>query len=237
MINITIDGRKVKAAEHSTVLKNLQDQKVEVPTLCFHKDLLPFGACRLCTVEVKTDGKWQLASSCNTPVVPDMEIRTDSKKVKESRKLAAELLYYRYPTTKVVRDIAVRLGVEVEPLSVEGNDCILCGLCVRACHEVVGVSALTFLDRGLDRDVEEPKVDYLATACIACGSCAFICPTGFVKMEETGGGKRRKIWGKEFKMAACKVCGRYFAPLDQLKWIGKTTKTPLKKLMTCPSCK
>jgi bidirectional [NiFe] hydrogenase diaphorase subunit len=237
MIDITIDGRKVKAKEGSTVLQNMQDLKIDVPTLCFHKDLIPFGACRLCTVEVKTNGKWQLATSCNTAVSPEMEVRTGSPKVKESRKFAAELLYYRYPTTKAVLDVAGKLGVGVSPAAVEGNECILCGLCTRTCHEIVGVDALKFQDRGLGRDVEEPKIEYLPTACIGCGSCAFICPTGFVKMETTGKGKKRKIWGKEFKMAACQVCGRYFAPLDQLKWISKTTRTPLKKLMTCVSCK
>jgi bidirectional [NiFe] hydrogenase diaphorase subunit len=235
MISITIDGRKVKAQEGSTVLQNLQDLKIEVPTLCFHKDLIPFGACRLCTVEVKTNGKWQLASSCNTNVAGGMEVRTDSAKVKESRKLAAELLYYKYPATKAVKDMAEKLGVEVAPGAAEGNDCILCGLCTRTCHEVVGVDALKFLDRGLGREIEEPKIEYISEACIGCGSCAYICPTGFVKMEDKG--RKRTIWGREFKMAACNVCGRYFAPIDQLKWISKTTKVPMKKLKTCVSCR
>ena len=235
MISITINGRKIKAQEGSTVLQNLQDLKIEVPTLCFHADLIPFGACRLCTVEVKTNGKWQLASSCNTNVSGGMEVRTDSAKVKESRKLAAELLYYKYPATKAVRDMAEKLGVEVSQEAAEGNDCILCGLCTRTCHEVVGVDALKFMDRGLGREIEEPKIEYISEACIGCGSCAYICPTGFVKMEDKG--KKRTIWGREFKMAACNVCGRYFAPIDQLKWISKTTKVPMKKLKTCVSCR
>ncbi len=235
MISITIDGRKVKAREDSTILKNLQDLKIEIPTLCFHKDLIPFGACRLCTVEVKTNGKWQLASSCSTSIAGGMEVRTDSAKVKESRKLAAELLYYKYPATKAVRDMAEKLGVEVSHEAAEGNDCILCGLCTRTCHEVVGVDALKFQDRGLGREIGEPKIEYISEACIGCGSCAYICPTGFVKMEDKG--RKRTIWGREFKMAACDVCGRYFAPVDQLKWISKTTKVPMKKLKTCVSCR
>jgi len=164
-----------------------------------------------------------------------MEVRTDSAKVKESRKLAAELLYYKYPATKAVKDMAEKLGVEVSHEAAEGNDCILCGLCTRTCHEVVGVDALKFQDRGLGREIEEPKIEYISEACIGCGSCAYICPTGFVKMEDKG--RKRTIWGREFKMAACDVCGRYFAPVDQLKWISKTTKVPMKKLKTCVSCR
>ncbi len=235
MVDIKINGRKVRAKEGSTVLQNMQDLKIDVPTLCFHKDLIPFGACRLCTVEVKANGKWQMATSCNTAVAAGMEVQTDSAKVKESRKLAAELLYYRYPGTKAVSDVAAKLGVDVSPAAAEKHDCILCGLCTRTCHEVVGVDALTFQDRGLGREVDEPAIQYLADNCIGCGSCAFICPTGFVTMEDKG--KKRKIWGREFTMAACSVCGRYFAPLDQLKWISKTTKVPLKKLKTCTSCR
>ena len=68
MVTIVIDGRKVKAREDSTILENAQELNIPIPTLCYHKDLSPFGACRLCTVEVKTNGKWQLAASCTTPV-------------------------------------------------------------------------------------------------------------------------------------------------------------------------
>ena len=92
MVTIVIDGRKGKAKENSTILENTQELNIDIPTLCYHKDLSPFGACRLCMVEVNTNGKWQLASSCNTPVEDGMEIRTNSDRVQESRKLPAELL-------------------------------------------------------------------------------------------------------------------------------------------------
>ena len=235
MVTIVIDGRKVKAKENSTILENTQELNIDVPTLCFHKDLSSFGACRLCMVEVNTNGKWQLATSCNTPVEDGMEIRTDSDRVQESRKLTAELLYYKYPTTEAVREVARKLGVQTPEEKGEGHDCILCGLCVRTCREIVGVSALTFQDRGRGRDIDEPKIEFNPNSCIGCGPCAYVCPTGYVQMESVG--DKRIIWNKVFKMVACKVCGRFFAPEDQLKYISKETNVPFGKLTTCTNCR
>lgn len=235
MLNITIDGKSVQAREGSNVLQKIRDLKIDMPTLCYHEELASFGACRLCTVEVKASGKWKLATSCDLPVTDGLEIRTASDKAVEARKLAAELLYFQYPTTAAVRNIAKKLGVAVEAAAAEGHDCILCGLCVRTCKEIVGVSALNFQDRGLGRDVDVPKIEFKAGNCIGCGSCAFVCPTGFVKMEAQD--DKRMIWDKVFKMAACDVCGRYFAPVEQLECISRQTGTPMSKLSTCLSCR
>lgn len=235
MVAITIDGRKINARENSTVLENVRSQGIILPTLCHHEEVSPFGACRLCTVEIKANGKWQLATSCNTPVAKGMEVRTNSEQAIEARALAARLLYSKYPKTKAVRDIAKQLGVAVADEKADAKDCVLCGLCVRACREVVGACALTFADRGLGRDLDEPKIEFTPDACIGCGSCAFICPTGYVRMETTG--DRRMIWDKVFKMATCSVCGRYFAPEDQLAFISKQTGVPMSALMTCVSCR
>jgi bidirectional [NiFe] hydrogenase diaphorase subunit len=235
MVRIVIDGRKVKAKEDSTILENAQELNIEIPTLCYHKDLSSFGACRLCTVEVKTNGKWQLATSCNTPVEHGMEIRTNSDKVQQSRKLAAELLYYRYPTTEAVREIARKLAVQAPEEKGEGHDCILCGLCVRTCREIVGVSALAYQDRGYGRDIDEPRIEFNPNVCIGCGSCAYVCPTGYVQMESIG--DKRIIWNKVFKMIACTVCGRLFAPEDQLRYISGHTGVPFEKLAVCIDCR
>jgi bidirectional [NiFe] hydrogenase diaphorase subunit len=235
MVTIVIDGRRLKANQNSTILENTQELNIDIPTLCYHRDLSSFGACRLCVVEVKTNGKWQLATSCNTPVEDGMEIRTDSDLVQESRKLTAELLYYRYPATEAVREVARKLEVQTPEERGEGHDCILCGLCVRTCREIVGVNALTFQDRGLNRTIEEPKIEFDPNACIGCGSCAYVCPTGFVEMEAVD--DKRIIWNKVFKMTACKVCGRFFAPEDQLRYISRTTGVPFSELTTCTSCR
>jgi len=235
MVNITIDGKKVQAREGSSVLQKIRDLRIDMPTLCYHEELVPFGACRLCTVEVKANGKWKLAASCDLPANEGLEIRTVSEKAVEARKLAAQLLYFRYPTTVAVRDIAEKLGVAIEPITKEVHDCVLCGLCVRACRDVVGASALSFRDPGLGREVEETKVEFTADRCIGCGSCAFVCPTGYVEMDDKD--DKRVIWYKGFDMAVCDVCGRYFAPEDQLKYISKKTGIPLKELAICTNCR
>jgi len=235
MAKMIINGREIQAKAGATVLEEARNLKIDIPTLCYHKDLSSFGACRLCTVEIKVNGKWQLAASCQTGAVEGMEVKTDTEKVRESRKLAAALLYFRYPQTAAVRDMAAKLGVDVQAAVTESRDCILCGLCTRTCHEIVGVDALKFKDRGLARDVDEPEIEFTPSACIGCGSCAFVCPTGFVRMEAVDG--KRIIWDKVFKMAACNVCGRYFAPVEQLEFISKKTGVAVSQLMTCVSCR
>jgi bidirectional [NiFe] hydrogenase diaphorase subunit len=236
MAKMIIDGYKIQAKEGATVLEEARNLNIDIPTLCYHKDLSSFGACRLCTVEIKVKGKWQLAASCQTAAAADMEVRTDTDNVRESRKLAAALLYFRYPQTAVVRNIAEKLGVNVQATAAADNgDCILCGLCTRTCHEIVGVDALKFRDRGLARNIEEPKIEFTPSACIGCGSCAFVCPTGFVRWDAVD--DKRIIWDKAFKMASCQVCGRYFAPVEQLEFISRTTGVPVSRLMTCVSCR
>lgn len=235
MVNIKIDGRDVKAKKGSSILENAKNLKIQIPTLCYHADLSPFGACRLCTVEVKQNGKWKIATSCTTAVEEGMEVRTDTDTVKNSRKFAAALLNYKYPGDKAIREIAAGLGVKVDSARPESHDCILCGLCVRACQEIVDVNALKFRDRGLNRNVDETSVEFDSTACIGCGSCAYVCPTSFVQMEEKGG--KRTIWNKVFKMASCSVCGRHFAPVEQLEYISKKTGVPMSKLLVCVSCR
>jgi NADH dehydrogenase/NADH:ubiquinone oxidoreductase subunit G len=235
MVNMTIDGKSVQANAGASVLQKIRDLRIDMPTLCYHPELAAFGACRLCTVEVRANGKWKLTASCDLPAQKGLEIRTASEKAVEGRKLAAELLYFQYPTTAAVRDIAVKLGVAVAPAESEGHDCILCGLCTRTCRDVVGVSALTFADRGLGRDVDAPKIAFTADRCIGCGSCAYVCPTDYVKMEAID--DKRMIWNKVFTMAACNSCGRYFAPVEQLEYISRKTGTSIAVLSTCVSCR
>lgn len=236
MIRIHIDGQTVEAKERTTILSQAEKLRIQIPTLCYHENLSPFGSCRLCTVEVKRGRKWELTTSCNTEIASEMEIRTLSPEIRKSRKMAAELLYFKYPGTKLIRDMAEKFGVKVAKSKEDTRDCILCGMCVRACQEVVAVNALRFEDRGPDHPGELPRIGYIGDSCICCGSCAFVCPTGFIQVE-TVGQDRRMIWERVFEMAPCRVCGRRFAPLAQLKYISAKSDLPLSQVMTCITCR
>ena len=135
--------------------------------------------------------------------------------------------------------MAEELGIEPEPRFTPDKDnskCILCRMCVRTCEKVVGVSAIGFSYRGSEKNVCTPfKED--SVSCIGCGACAYVCPSGHIEMETTESGDARKIWGRTFKMKGCKVCGRYFAPEDQLAFISRTSDVPIEDLAVCVSCR
>jgi len=235
MIELTIDNQKVEVEEGTTILEAASKLNITIPTLCHHENLSPFGACRLCTVEIISDGASGLTTACTYPVEQGIEVRTNSEKALEARKLAAQLLLAKCPSSKEIQDIAKGLGVERLKVEVKEEECILCGLCVRACQEIVGLGVIRFIDRGVNRDVEEPFIEASPDICIGCGTCFYVCPTGYIKMAEAGG--KRTIWGREFELKKCKVCGNYWAPEAQLEYIREKLDLPQDFFDVCPNCK
>jgi len=184
MITLTINGKKVKAKEETTLLEICRKMSISIPTLCYHPDLAPHGSCRLCTVEVSENGKARLVTSCNFPAQEGINVETHSDQVIQARRILAELLLARCPQVPFIKDFARGLGVEKTPFKTEnpGNNCILCGLCVRTCNEIVGANAIGFSHRGTQKKIGTPfEID--SEQCLACGACEYVCPTGAVKME------------------------------------------------------
>ena len=178
-ITLKIDDQEVSAHEGETVLDIAKSMGINIPTLCYHKALSPFGSCRICSVEIiDKRGRSRIVTSCNYPVEEGLVVYTKSEKTIKVRKLLLDLLMARTPNVQKIKDLAYEYGVEKTSFWVEdeNEDCILCGLCSRVCDELVGVNAIDFAKRGVERKVTTPYETF-SDDCIGCGACATICPT------------------------------------------------------------
>ena len=239
MITLNIDGRELKAEEGQTILQVARENGIDIPTLCHHEAIEPYGACRLCIVEVSKGKRTKIVTSCLYLVEEGLKVKTDSPRVINNRKMILELLLARCSKNKVIRELASQMGIEQPPFKseyLEDNDCIVCGLCVRACEQVVGVSAISLVNRGITKEPAAPFLEPAAD-CIGCGSCSYICPTGAIKMEDREDTRIIYNWKVEFKLKKCKVCGNYWAPEKQLEYIRKKWNLPEDFFDICPTCK
>jgi bidirectional [NiFe] hydrogenase diaphorase subunit len=236
MVNITINGMKLQVEKDATILDVARENGIEIPTLCYHEALGPEGRCRLCMVEIKRGNRTRMVTSCLYPVEEGLEVQTEAEKVLRTRKMVLELLLARCPDSDVIQGMAQKMGIEKPRFKPDENNwkCILCGLCVKACEEAVGVSAIGLSSRGSQKKVGTPYFEP-TMVCIGCGACHFICPTKAIKMTEKDG--VRRIWSRDFKLMACNVCGNYFAPEYQLEWMAKKTGQPLEFFHTCQDCR
>ena len=175
-ILLQIDGRQVKATEGMTVLEAARNAGIVIPTLCYHEKLEPYGACRICTVEVEVGGRTRLVVACVYPVEPDLVVRTRSEKVDRIRKMILELLLAHAPDSPKLLDLAQEYGANKDRFEKEASFCIHCGLCVRYCAEVKKKNAVGFVDRGTRREISFiPEI--ASKECWDCKECFPLCPT------------------------------------------------------------
>jgi heterodisulfide reductase subunit A len=187
MITFTIDGQTVQAEEGKTVLEVARREGIPIPTLCYHPAVDPYGACRMCTVEVESHGRARLETSCTIPAQEGMIVRTNTPDVYKARQTLMGLFLSRCPNVPLIQELAAQYGVTEPPYPTDTPEekCILCGLCVRVCQDVVGAKALNFSERGITRRVNPPFLEKTRD-CIGCGACTIVCPTGAIEivMEE-----------------------------------------------------
>jgi len=175
MISLKVNGLPVSVEKGTTLLEAAQFLGFPVPTLCHMEGLSPYGACRLCVVEIGEGPKARLVSSCTYPAEEGLRMRTASARVVRARKMTIELLLASCPQSKVIQDLAAAHNVRQQRFRQEHEDCILCGLCARMCTEQMAAGAIGFQGRGERRTLGTP-FDKTAAVCRLCGACMYVCP-------------------------------------------------------------
>ena len=175
-IQLEIDGNKVEASEGMTVLEAATQAGISIPTLCHHEKLEPFGGCRICIVEVETNGWTKRVVSCVYPVEENLVVKTRSEKIDQIRKMILELLLAHAPDSPDLLALAQEYGADKDRFEKESSFCIHCGLCVRYCDEVKKANAVGFVDRGIRKEISFiPEI--AAKECWDCKECFPLCPT------------------------------------------------------------
>ena len=174
-MSMIINGAEVRIQEGWSVLDAARFMGINIPTLCNHEGLSPWGGCRLCVVEVGQGPRTKLMSACTFPAQDGLVVRTHSRRVVRTRQMLVELLLASCPTSKTIQDLASELGVQRVRFRVRHDDCIYCGLCVRVCAEQMGARAIDFVNKGNALKVGTP-FDRTSEVCLKCGACMYICP-------------------------------------------------------------
>ena len=207
MIHLTIDDKSIEATAGRTLLEACRENGIQIPTLCYHPALEPYGACRLCVVEIyKEEQSSRLVAACAYPCEEGLNVKTNSKAVQRNRRVVAELLLASgYDTPEIVA-LASEFGVkEARYKMPQADSCIICGLCVRACKEIVGISAISLINRGINKKVS-PPFEVTSPTCIGCGTCVLICPTGYIKLRDVFGSHSIHRYSSDYDRAQCRIC-------------------------------
>jgi len=235
MVKITIDDREYEAEEGLSILETALTKGIKIPTFCYHPALKPSGSCKLCAVEVTAKSGRQITMlSCILKAKEGLVVRTQGDLVMRARTKAFRNLVQMAPQSKAIRNLAEEFGIDLGP---PPDGCVRCRLCIRVCKEIVGAGALKMQKR--------EGINYVVPIegnCIGCGTCANLCRTDAIMVEDRDNVRtiyiRDQIIGKH-PLQRCEGCGRLYATpkfLDHLK--KRIVPHPEVKIHHnyCPTC-
>ena len=225
-VSLTIDNHPVTVPEGTTILQACRGIGIDTPTVCYLETLTPVNVCRVCVVEV--DGSRALVPACSRPVEPDMVVRTDTERVRHSRKLVLELLGSSVDLSRASDDVArymreygaepARFGpakTVAQPVKID-NDlyvrdysrCVLCYKCVEACGaDAQNTFAIAVAGRGFDARIstesDRPLPD---SACVYCGNCIGVCPTGALMFKSEYDMRQAGTWDESTQTVTDTIC-------------------------------
>jgi predicted molibdopterin-dependent oxidoreductase YjgC len=246
---VTIEGKPIEVSRGATILEAAERAGVWIPLLCHKPGIEHTGACRICMVEMWTDGggkkSGQMVTACNFPVRRDITVDVNGERAARIRRGVMELLLARSPESDELKALAARMGVIGTPypkVTESQRNCILCGLCVSVCEQAIQASAIGFAGRGVERAVAAP-FRQASEACIACGACAAVCPVGTIQVRIHADTAEAEIspFKSRSKLLTCEECGIRLVSVPVAQAMDKRVKFDWDEFRTlsrlCPVCR
>jgi formate dehydrogenase (NADP+) alpha subunit len=226
-ITVTINGQTIEVAKGTRILQAAQMLGIEIPTFCYHPRMRPNAACRICSVEIVKPFN-RMLMACSTELSDGMEVKTESERTREDRRINLDLLLTQHPLDCPVcdkggecklQDYSVKFGSFENPFSTarkdypedirsvvldfNSNRCILCGACIQVCSDIQAVDAIGFSKRGFITVVGAPMGE--ALDCEFCGQCMDVCPVGAITSRFSK--YKYRPWQEQATLTTCTYCG------------------------------
>jgi NADH dehydrogenase/NADH:ubiquinone oxidoreductase subunit G len=247
-VKIKIDGTEYKVNEGENILTFCKSIGIDIPALCYSEALKPYGACRLCIVNVISGNNTRpgINTSCTLTASEGMEIETETEEITNHRKILFQFYLAQAPNSETIRKLAAKYDVMETPFTKKerkednlGSKCVLCGLCVRVCNDIIQQGVINYTGRGYYAKINTAFA-LPSDNCLGCKACAEVCPTGAINFEDIDDIRYAHSWSEtKIQLKQCSICGEYYSPQPFNSKTLDIMKPEIDKELKdmCPSCR